>query len=45
MLTTSLSHEFMERFRIFLWATFPSSTAGFNDAFDAMLQGVGREVG
>jgi hypothetical protein len=43
MLSTVLSHALYERFRIFLWATFLSSTAAFNDAFDAILQGVGHD--
>lgn len=43
MLPTVLSHELMEGVRAFLRATFPSSTPAFKDAFDAILQGVGRD--
>ena len=43
MLPTVLSHELMEGVRAFLRATFPPSTPEFREAFDAILNGVGRD--
>jgi len=37
------SHELMEGVRAFLRATFPPSTPEFREAFDAILNGVGRD--
>ena len=43
MLPTVLSHELMEGVRAFLRATFPPSTPEFREAFNAILNGVGRD--
>ena len=43
MLPSVLSHELMKGVRAFLRATFPPSTPEFRAAFDAILDGVGRE--
>lgn len=43
MLPSVLSHELMEGVRAFLRATFPPSTPEFREAFDAILNGVGRD--
>lgn len=43
MLPSVLSHELMEGVRAFLRATYPTSTPAFKQAFDAILDGVGRD--
>lgn len=43
MLPSILSHELMEGVRAFLRATYPTSTPAFKEAFDAILDGVGRD--
>jgi DEAD/DEAH box helicase domain-containing protein len=43
MLPSILSHELMEGVRAFLRATFPPSSPEFREAFDAILNGVGRD--
>ena len=43
MLPSVLSHELMEGVRAFLRATFPPSTPEFRNAFDGILDGVGRD--
>ena len=43
MLPTVLSHELMEGVRAFLRATFPPSNPTLKDAFDAILNDVGRD--
>ncbi len=43
MLPTILSHEPMEGVRAFLRAAFPPSTPEFREAFDTILNGIGRD--
>lgn len=43
MLPSVLSHELMEGVRAFLRATYPTSTPAFKQAFDGILNGVGRD--